>query len=122
MDSYSTGKPNHKEAFKQDIVANIKKRTNNFTTNIYIDTLLQEAIIYACDMCLEFDRKAGNLPTDWIQHIVSEVCAVFSELFYEFSLQCKNEVMEKVLTFMNMAKTEEGKRAIQEVINEFYKR
>jgi hypothetical protein len=122
MESFSIGKPSHKEAFKQDIVANIKKRTNNFTTNIYIDTLLQEAIVYSCDICLEFERKAGFLPIDWIQHISSEVCDVFSELFHEFIISSRNEVMKKVLTFMDMAKTAEGKKAIQEVISEFYHR
>ena len=120
MESYSIGKPNHKDAFKQDIITNIKKRTNNFTTNIYIDTLLQEAIMYSCDICLEFDRKAGFLSKDWILHVVSEVCDIFCELFHEFSTNFRNEVMEKVLVFMDMAKTQEGKQAVQDVITEFY--
>jgi len=121
MEPYSIGKPSHKTAFKQDILANIKKRTNNFTANIYIDTLVQEAIMYACDICLEFDRKAESLQKDWIQHITSEVCDVFSVLFHEFDLSYRKSVMSNVLEFMNRAKTSAEKKALQEVINEFYK-
>ena len=77
--------PAYKELFKQDIVRNIQKKTVDYRRNIYLPDLIDEAIFYAADMCLEFYVKSGHiLPQNWIDHIVKETCAAFKDLFKEF--------------------------------------
>ena len=54
----------------------------NFTLDIYIDDIIDEAVYYATDICLEFYARSGNyLPQYWVDHIVNETCAAFIDLF-----------------------------------------
>ena len=58
--------PSYKDFFKQDIVQNIKRKTLDFRRNIFIPDLIDEAVYYAADMCLEFYSKSGHiLPQNW---------------------------------------------------------
>ena len=73
--------PSYKDFFKQDIVQNIKKKTLDFRRNIFMPDLIDEAVYYAADMCLEFYSKSGHiLPQNWVDHIINETCAAFKEL------------------------------------------
>ena len=81
--------PAYKDFFKQDIIRNIEKKT--------VDDLIDEAVYYSADMCLEFYNKSGNiLPQNWIDHIVDETCAAFKDLFHEFDTASEIKVHNRV--------------------------
>ena len=90
--------PAYKELFKTDIRRNIARKTINHTINIYINDIIDEAVYYATDMCLEFYVKSGNyLPQNWIDHIVNETCAAFIDIFpIEFTTDLLNIVRNRV--------------------------
>ena len=97
-----TNMPALKEAFKQDIRRNIERKTVDFKRNIYIWDLIDEAVYYAADVCLEYYAKANNnLPQYWIDHIVNEVCAGFIDFFSEqFTMESSQEVHDRVNSMM----------------------
>lgn len=93
--------PALKEGFKIDIYTNIKKKTVDFKRNIYSKDLIDEAVYYAADICLEYYAKSNNLPQYWIDHIVNEVCAVFIDFFSDqFTLNSIQEVRNRVDAMM----------------------
>lgn len=108
--------PALKEAFKQDIRRNIERKTVDFKRNIYIWDLIDEAVYYAADVCLEYYAKANNnLPQYWIDHIVNEVCAGFIDFFSEqFTMESSQEVYDRVNSMMT------NKFAARKSINEYY--
>lgn len=105
--------PSYKDFFKQDIVQNIKKKTLDFRRNIFMPDLIDEAVYYAADMCLEFYSKSGHiLPQNWVDHIINETCTAFKELFNEFDEFSCADVHEKVN--MMMANKSSARRAIDD--------
>lgn len=81
---FSIGKPKYKDYFIQDLQKIIVDRET-------IGEAVKEAIMYSCDMCLEFDRKSfGLLTRSETQHIVSEVCDAIEELITKFDFS--NEI------------------------------
>lgn len=93
---YSLGKPDYKEYFWKDIVNNITIRTDNYTKPMFMPQLIDECVMYACDICLEFKKKAGILPNDWLKHISSQVCDVFDEHFNEFTDYEREDCMNRI--------------------------
>lgn len=68
--------------FETDIVRNLESQSDNFAKPLYINDLMQECVMYAVDMCIEFQQKSdGLLCLEWINHITTEVCAVFQKHF-----------------------------------------
>ena len=110
--------PALKEHFKQDFIKNIEKKTVDFKRNIYIWDLIDEAVYYAADICLEYYVKANNsLPQYWIDHIVDEVCDGFTDLFSEqFTKESIQTVHERVNSMMG------NKSAARLSINEYYEK
>lgn len=107
--------PAYKEFFKQDIVKNIKKKTVDYKRNIYLPDLIDEAIYYAADMCLEFYAKSGHvLPQNWIDHIVEETCVAFRELFKEFDNTTSEHVHDNVNLMMK------NKAAARNAVDNYY--
>ena len=94
--------PHLKESFKSDIRQNIERKTVDFTRNIFINDLIDEAVYYAADMCLEFYIKSGNnLPQYWIDHITNEVCGVFFDFFPgQFVANSAQQVRNRVDSMM----------------------
>lgn len=82
-------KPQFRQYFETDIINNLKARSNGFTSQLYMIDIMNECVMYACDMCLEFNKKSdGLLSQDWIEHITNEVC----EVFFKF---CPNDFTEQ---------------------------
>ena len=106
--------PNLRESFKSDIVTNMKKLTNDFTRNVYINDIEKSCYIYAADMCLEFKRKfEGDLP-GINDEIIDQVTDVYKELFsadfgYGNTERCREQTKDLV-----------RKSNAQEIINEYY--
>lgn len=75
-------KPRFRSFFETDIVRNLEFRSDNFAKPLYLNDLMKECVMYATDMCIEFQQKSdGLLSSEWIDHITTEVCAVFKNLF-----------------------------------------
>lgn len=107
--------PAYKEFFKQDIVNNIKKKTIDYTQTIILSDLVDEAVYYSADMCLEFYNKSGYvLPQIWINHIVNETCSAFKELFKEFD----DVVSELVRNRVNLMMSD--KSEARRIIDNYY--
>ncbi|MFR3186756.1 MAG: hypothetical protein ACLTOV_01105 [Phocaeicola sp.] len=98
---YSIGKPNYKEYFWKDIVNNLTIHTNNYTKPMFMPQLMDECVMYACDICLEFKKKAGFLSNDWMKHISSQVCDVFDEHFKEFGYSERTAAMDRIERLLN---------------------
>ena len=63
-------KPRFRDFFENDIMHNIRSRTNGFTLPLYRADLIRECVMYAVDMCIVFQKKSnGLLSDDWIEHI-----------------------------------------------------
>lgn len=70
---FNIPKPRYRDFFRQDPVKNLTNLSNNGVTTLYKYHLLTECVMYACDMCLEFQQKSeGLLTSDWIDHITKE--------------------------------------------------
>lgn len=90
--------PDMREAFKQDIIENIKKLTCDFERNIFLPDLEQSAVIYAADLCLEYRNKSGrDLSPMTIKDIANQVCDVYMTLFNgDFRQASKNSCISRV--------------------------
>lgn len=74
-------KPRFRDFFKQDLTRNLLILSDNATIQLFKHHIMTECIMYSCEMCLEFQRKSDGLLTkDWIEHIVSEVCAAMKSI------------------------------------------
>lgn len=96
-------KPQFRQFFETDIISNLRTRSNNFTTQLYFFDIMNECVMYACDMCLEFQKKSDGLLTqDWIEHITNEVCAVFFKYCSRyFTEQDRIDAIAQVKILMN---------------------
>jgi hypothetical protein len=112
---FSAGKPKYKDYFKEDLAKNL----NNSTRQLYIQDIEKEAIMYSCDICIEFDKKSDGLLTkDWKEHIASEVCDSIEELVREFQISNRKIVVTSVLTKM----ADSNKRNIIREVDVYYGR
>lgn len=95
-------KPQFRQYFETDIINNLKARSNGFTSQLYMIDIMNECVMYACDMCLEFNKKSdGLLSQDWIEHITNEVCAVFFKFCQrDFTEQNRIDAVSQVTRLM----------------------
>ena len=91
--------PDLRESFKIDIVQNMKKLTCDFKRNIFLPDLEESAIIYAADMCLEYQYKSGReLDPSTVRNIGEQVMDVYRELFStNFRLPSKNKCIRELI-------------------------
>lgn len=74
--------PDMRQYFKNDIITNIEKLTCDYKRNIFLPDLEQSALMYALDMCIEFQNKSGReIYPMAIEDIVNQVCDVYQEFF-----------------------------------------
>lgn len=73
---------------------------------MFMPQLIDECVMYACDICLEFKKKAGTLPNDWLKHISSQVCDVFDEHFEEFTDYERDDCMNRIERIINSSSAE----------------
>lgn len=101
------GKTNFREFFEIDIVANMELRSKSDSKSFKELELVQECVMYAVDMCIEFQQKSdGLLDIDWIEHITTETCAVFAKIFPDkFREPQKKQVKISVRQLMQMPAT-----------------
>lgn len=74
--------PDMREYFKTDIITNIEKLTCDYKRNIFLPDLEKSALMYALDMCIEYQNKSGRpIHPMAIEDIVNQVCDVYQEFF-----------------------------------------
>ena len=95
-------KPKFRDFFETDIMHNIRSRSNDFSIPFYRGDLIKECVMYAVDMCIEFQKKSDGLLTDdWIDHISSEVCSVFCKNFpSDFGINEVNDAKSQIRVLM----------------------
>ena len=66
-------KPQFRDHFRQDLIKNLMRISNQGTIQLYKHHIMTECVMYASEMCLEFQKKSdGLLTSDWIEHITRE--------------------------------------------------
>lgn len=75
--------------------------------------------MYACDMCLEFQRKSdGLLTTDWIDHIAREVGEAIKGIlprdFNDGDIQVATDKVQQLMRFQATS--------LQEEVDRYYNR
>lgn len=66
-------KPNYRNVFKQVLNNRLIRMSENYSGQQLQQLIIQECIMFSCDMCLEFQRKSDGLLTiDYLEHIVTE--------------------------------------------------
>lgn len=86
------------DAFTSEICENLRRKSDDFTRQLYIIDIRKECIMYACDMCLHYYRTgayAGFLPNT-IEEIAYNVCVAAHSLVCEFVESEWNIVIEQV--------------------------
>lgn len=74
--------PDMRQYFKNDIITNIEKLTCDYKRNIFLPDLEKSALMYALDMCIEYQNKSGReIHPMAIDDIVNQVCDVYQEFF-----------------------------------------
>lgn len=84
MEKYSINKPNYVTSFKQDLAHNFDKRFISRGKQFYMNDVIRECEMYACDICLHFKKESGGiLPTDWIEHLTDQTWRAINEFWPE---------------------------------------
>lgn len=84
MESYSINKPNYIVSFKQDLAHNFNARFISQGKQVYMNDVIRECEMYACDICLHFKKESGGfLPDDWISHLTSQTWKAINEFWPE---------------------------------------
>ena len=112
-------KPRFRDLFKQDLTGNLMRLSQNGTVQLYRHHLMTECVMYACDMCLEFQRKSEGLLTfDWIEHIVTEVSEALKMILPKDFTDADNAIaIEKVKQLMQFPGNQ-----LQDQIDRYYHR
>ena len=108
------------EAFRNDIVANIKRKSNNFTRQLFMKDIWLEAKMYSCDICLHYYKTGAykGITRDTIDDITYNVCVAMSKLIPEFDESQYSEVYDGVHSLLCVPETNYD--ILQEQINNYY--
>lgn len=94
--------PDFKDQFRTDLTNNFRRLSNNFTKNIFIADIEKEGIMYACSMCIEFEKKAGFTRQSIIMELATQCADVLIELFDEYNETHKLFCITSVLSNMEL--------------------
>lgn len=81
--------PNMVNDFKKEIELNVTKRCNALQKNVSEEILIKEAIMYAYDMTLEYERVIGGFNADprfEVYFITSHVCEAIKLAFPSYNM------------------------------------
>ena len=99
---YSFHKPQFRQFFKTDLTNNLRTYSKGSSEPLTLATIMEECVMYSCDMCLEFQTQSDGLLTpDWIAHITNEVYIALQELSpIELSEKERWDAIDRVQTLM----------------------
>ncbi len=112
--------PLWQDAFKTDLVANLGRKSNNFTKQLYIIDIRIECIMYSCEMCLHYYNTGaftGYMPGT-IENVTYNVCVAANSLVREFGEQEWDIVIEEV---RNKLRNPSMYSQLQEEVNRYYR-
>lgn len=111
--------PVWQNAFKPELINNLKRVSNNFTKQLLIIDVARECIMYSCDMCLEYYRKGAymGISASTIDNITYNVCVAMNSLVKEFGVSQREEVMSRVRLLMEDSNTYD---VLQQEVNRYY--
>ena len=91
-------RPEWQGAFKSEICENLRRKSNDFTRQLYIIDIRKECVMYACDMCLEYYRTGvyDGFLSNTIEEIAYNVCVAANSLVREFGESEWNIVRDEV--------------------------
>lgn len=116
---FTSPKPRFRDFFRQDLINNLMKRSNQGTIQLYMHHIITECVMYSCKMCLEFQKKSdGLLTSEWIDHITNETGeAIKTILPRDFNDSDIRVATEKVRQLMRFPASN-----LQEEIDRYYER
>lgn len=114
--------PDMREYFKSDIITNIQKLTCDYKRNIFLPDLEKSALMYALDMCIEYQNKSGrNIHPMAIEDIVNQVCDVYQELFkHQFPQSSRLSCLESAKLMLTSDNVNGIVRRYYQKVNERY--
>lgn len=101
--------PDMRQNFKADIITNITKLTCDFKRNIFLPDLEKSAIMYALDMCIEYQNQSGRrIHPMAIEDISNQISDVYQELFKDqFPNSSREYCLQEVKSYMSMPNVED---------------
>ncbi|MBQ0046862.1 MAG: hypothetical protein KBT33_05015 [Prevotellaceae bacterium] len=113
--------PTWQNAFRGELVQNLRRVSNDFTRQLLIIDIAKECIMYSCDMCLEYNRQGAyiGISNSVVDNITYNVCIAMNGLVHEFGESQRNEVMSRVRELMKDPRTYS---VLQEEIDKYYGR
>lgn len=108
-------------AFKGELLNNLRNISNNFTKQLFLKDLWEECIMYSCDMCLHFYKTGpfkGITPST-IDNISYNVCVAMGSVVREFDESQYPNVIDKVRILMQ---NPEEYEELQNYVDNYYKR
>jgi len=90
-------------AFRGELISNLRGKSNNFTRQLYIVDITTECVMYSCDMCLHFYKEGAfyGITAQMIDKITYNVCNAMHSVVKEFQPTLWDEVMTKVRELMS---------------------
>lgn len=116
---FTPPKPRFQDHFRQDLINNLMNRSNQRTIRLYKHHVMTECVMYACDMCLEFQGKSdGLLTSDWAEHITKEVGETLKSILpRDFNDADIHVAIDKVQQLMRFPATN-----LQKEVDRYYNR
>lgn len=113
-------RPEWQEAFKSEICENLRKKSNDFTRQLYIIDIRKECIMYACDMSLHYYRTGAfnGFMSNTIEDIAYNVCVAAHSLVREFGESEWSIVAEEV---KQLLKNEDDYDELEREIRKYYR-
>lgn len=110
--------PNMRGAFRNDVIENMKRLTCDFKRNIFMPDLEKSFVMYALDMCLEYQDKSGRkIDPMTIQGITNQIGDVYMELFSkDFDQANKNRCTATVIKTFE----EDNTQNIRDTVFKYY--
>lgn len=114
--------PDMREYFKTDIITNIEKLTCDYKRNIFLPDLEKSALMYALDMCIEYQNKSGRpIHPMAIEDIVNQVCDVYQEFFkHQFPQSSRISCLEQAKQMMANDNVNDIVRRYYQQVNDRY--
>ena len=113
--------PQWQEAFKGELIENLRRVSNDFTRQLFLKDLWEGCIMYSCDMCLHY-YKAGpvnGITLSTIDNIAYNVCVALGSVVREFDESQYQVVYDGVRELMSAPNTY---NALQQQIDNYYRR
>lgn len=114
--------PDMRQYFKNDIITNIEKLTCDYKRNIFLPDLEKSALMYALDMCIEYQNKSGReIHPMAIDDIVNQVCDVYQEFFkHQFPQSSRLSCLEDAKRWMATEKVHDVVQRYYQEVNDRY--